>query len=272
MTEPQSGKLWTSGEIYEPYVGRWSRRVAPVFIRDLPVPVQSRWLDVGCGTGALSQTTLQTAAPRAVKGIDRSEGFVEYARAYVTDPRAHFEVGDAQALPEQDSTYDAAVSGLVLNFVPAPQQMVAEMARVTKPGGVVALYVWDYADKMQLMRYFWDAAAALDPAARDLDEARRSPICHPEPLAQLFRDAGLHDVQVEPIDAQTDFVDFDDYWSPFLRGGAPAPSYAISLSEKRRAGLRNYLQAALPIEEDGSIHLIARAWAVRGIVSPGSSP
>ena len=133
------------------------------------------------------------------------------------------------------------------------------------PEGIVAAYVWDYAGKMQLMRHFWNAAAALDPAAYDLDEGRRFPICHPEPLRELFQGAGLHQVEVRPIDIATDFQDFDDYWSPFLGGQGPAPGYAQSLSDERRAALRERIRAGLPFALDGSIPLVARAWAVRGV-------
>jgi SAM-dependent methyltransferase len=258
---------WTSGDAYESYVGRWSRLVAREFLDWLalpPVLARSKWLDVGCGTGALSQAILQQAGPREVQGIDRSAGFVEHIRSKIKDQRARFEVGDAQALPIENSTYDAVVSGLMLNFVPQPQQAVNEMARVVRSGGIVGLYVWDYAGRMQLLQHFWNAAAALDPAATDLDEGRRFPICQPAPLKELFQHAGLRDVAVRPIDISTDFRDFDDYWSPFLGGQGPAPGYAMSLSEERRAALRERIRNALPFAPDGSIPLVARAWAVRG--------
>jgi SAM-dependent methyltransferase len=189
---------------------------------------------------------------------------VAFAREQIRDERAQFEVGDAQALPVETGTYDAVVSGLVLNFVPQPQRAVAEMARAAKPKSVVAAYVWDYAGKMQMMRHFWNAAAALDPAARDLDEGRRFPICQPEPLRELFQNAGLREVEVRPIDIAADFRDFVDYWSPFLGGQGPAPGYAMSLSDERRAALRERIRAGLPFALDGSIPLVARAWAVRG--------
>ncbi len=256
--------IWASGAAYEPYVGRWSRLVAREFLAWLAVPPGARWLDVGCGTGALTQTILAEAAPRAVMGIDQSEAYARYARAQTPDPRASFQVGDAQQLPLEAGQFDAAVSGLVLNFVPRPADAAREMARVTRAGGAVAAYVWDYAGEMQLMRHFWDAAAALDPAAVELDEGRRFPLCKPAPLAQLFRDAGLREVEARAIDVPTPFRDFDDYWSPFLGGQGPAPSYAMSLSDERRVALRDRIRAGLPIATDGSIPLIARAWAVRG--------
>jgi len=263
MSEPRSD-VWAVGDAYEPYVGRWSRLVAAQLLDWLAVPPGARWLDVGCGTGALSRTILGRAAPEAVTGLDASAGFVQHATARVADPRASFRVGDAQALPFGDGAFDAAVSGLVLNFVPAPARMATEMRRVTRRGGVVALYVWDYAGGMELMRHFWDAAGSLDPAALPLDEGRRFPICRPEPLAALFRDAGLAEVDVRALDVPTVFRDFDDYWTPFLGGQGPAPGYCSSLDEARRTTLRERLRARLPVQPDGRIPLTARAWAARG--------
>ncbi len=221
-------------------------------------------MDVGCGTGALTETILGCASPLHVTAVDPSAGFIAYAREQVRDRRATFEVADARALPSVDDAFDAVVSGLVLNFVPEPQPAVAEMARVTRATGVVAGYVWDYAGEMQLMRHFWDAAVALDPGAMGLDEGSRFPICQPDALHRLLTDAGLCDVGVRAIDVPTLFRDFDDYWSPFLGGQAPAPAYATSLSEAARSRLREHIRARLPIADDGSIALTARAWAVRG--------
>jgi SAM-dependent methyltransferase len=261
----ESKEVWGSGDSYEPYVGRWSRLVAKEFLRWLALPENSRWLDVGCGTGALSQTILEMANPNTVNGIDRSEDYVESARTRVNDRRAGFEVGNAQMLSFESEAFDAAVSGLVLNFVPQPDQMIAEMARVARNGGMVAVYVWDYAGKMQMIRHFWNAVAALDPAARDLDEGRRFPVCNPDPLKKLFQNAGLFQIEVHPIDISTDFHDFNDYWAPFLGGQGPAPGYAMSLSEEQRARLRQRIYNSLPFALDGSIPLTARAWAVKGL-------
>lgn len=259
--------VWAAGDLYEPYVGRWSRLVAREFLGWLSVPAEKDWLDVGCGTGAVTQVILAVCEPRAVRGVDPSAGFIEYARARTSSPLASFTVGDAQGMPVGRASFDAAVAGLVLNFVPQPSRAVAEMARAVRPGGTVAAYVWDYAGKMELMRYFWDAAVALDASAFDLDEGRRFPVCAPAPLGDLFKDAGLREVEVRPMDVATRFRDFDDYWSPFLGGQAPAPGYAMSLGEERRRALREHIRSRLPIANDGSIALIARAWAVRGRVA-----
>lgn len=262
----QSGMTdnWANGQSYEAYVGRWSRAVALEFLEWLAVPADRRWLDIGCGTGALSETILRKASPKAVTGIDASEGYVAYVRQAIKDPKATFQVGSVDPLPFADGAFESVVSGLVLNFLPHPGRALTEMRRVVTPGGTVAAYVWDYAGEMEFMRYFWDAAVELDPKAAALDEGRRFPLCNPEPLRQLFESAGLGHVDTRAIDVKTVFRDFNDFWTPFLGGQGPAPSYLMSLSPERRNELRETIMGELPIEDDGSIPLIARAWAVKG--------
>jgi SAM-dependent methyltransferase len=264
----QRPDVWAIGEAYEAYVGRWSRLVARAFIDGLALPPERQWLDVGCGTGALAQTILTCADPANVVGVDPSEGFIARARERTRDARASFQSGKAEALPLGDGCIDAAVSGLVLNFVPDPKQAVAEMRRVLRSGGTAAVYVWDYAGEMQLMRHFWNAAVSLDPAAGPLDEARRFPICNPGALLALFNEGGFDRTECHPIDVPTIFKDLDDYWSPFLGGQGPAPTYCATLSDEKRAALREQVRTSLPIEGNGRIRLIARAWAVRAI-KPG---
>lgn len=257
-----SAALWAAGDAYEPFMGRWSRLVAREFVAWLSLSPGSRWLDVGCGTGALSQAILEAASPGFVRGIDPSAAFVEFARSHVTG--AEFSVGDAQGLDVGDSSFDAAVAGLVLNHLPDPARAATELRRVIATGGTAAAYVWDYAGEMQMLRRFWDASVALDPSAIEKDQGARMPLCKPGPLEELFARAGLVDVEVARIDVPTVFKDFDDYWTPFLGGQAPAPAYAVSLDEDRRTALRERLRETLPVEPDGSVHLLARAWAVRG--------
>jgi SAM-dependent methyltransferase len=259
---------WADGDRYESYVGRWSRPVARQFLAQLPTPAGGRWLDVGCGTGALTGTVLAATAPTAVLAVDASPDFVRHAAAHLPDPRASFRTGDALALPAGDASFDAVVSGLVLNFLSDQPAAVAEMRRVAAPGAVVAAYVWDYAEGMELIRCFWDAAVRLDPGAGVLDEGARFAGCAPQPLGDLFAGAGLADVGTGEVVTPTVFVDFDDYWSPFLGGTGPAPAYAATLSGDARSALRESLRERLPARDDGSIHLTARAWTVRGRV-PG---
>ena len=257
--------VWASGDAYEPYIGRWSQLVAHEFLAWIDVPRGAQWLDVGCGTGALTDVIVREARPAAVHSIDQSPAYIAFARRRVPDPPAAFIVADARSLPQRTGSVDVVVSGLALNFIPRPDVALAEIARVVRAGGAVAAYVWDYAEGMQLIRHFWDAAVALDPEALSLDEARRFPDCNPAALETLFRRAGYATVETRAIDVPTRFRDFDDFWTPFLGGQGPAPGYAMSLSESRRAGLRERLRAILPAAADGSIDLIARAWTVRGI-------
>lgn len=257
---------WERGDPYEQYVGRWSRRVAPRFLSWLNVPAGRRWLDVGCGTGALSAAILDQCSPLSVTGVEPSEGFLEKAKEQLAG-RVLLQRGNAAAIPLDDDSVDACVSALVLNFVPDGSAALREMSRVTAAGGTIAAYVWDYAGKMELMRRFWDAVVELDPGAVKLDEGTRFPLCRPEALSGLFTNAGLRDVAVTAIDIPTPFASFEEYWRPFLGGQGPAPAYAMSLDEPVRARLRDRIRERMPPQADGSIDLTARAWAVRGGVS-----
>jgi SAM-dependent methyltransferase len=270
MDEKHVSDTWERGDPYEAYAGRWSRRIAPPFLSWLSIPAGRRWLDVGCGTGALCAAILDRCSPASVAGVEPSAGF----RKAATDnlgARVALHQGSATSIPLPDASVDVVVSGLVLNFVPDQRAALVEMARVTAGGGTIAAYVWDYAGKMELMRYFWDAAVALDPGAAALDEGIRFPMCRPEALAALFGGAGLDGVEVVPIDMPTRFADFDDYWRPFLGGQGPAPAYTMSLDENARIRLRNRLRERLPISADGSISLTARAWAARAAVARQSA-
>jgi SAM-dependent methyltransferase len=238
--------------------------VAPRFLDWLGIPAQRRWLDVGCGTGALTDAILARCEPRSVVGVDPSEPFVEHARTTVSDVRARFEVGSAAMTGLADGVIDVVVSALVLNFVPNLSDALAEARRVLSPDGIVAGYVWDYAEGMELLRRFWDAAVAVDPAAHALDEAVRFENAAPGPLAAAFSAAGLESVEVRSIDVPTVFTDFDDLWTPFLGGTGPASAFAASLAEPARKALHERLRASIAPEPDGSIRLLARAWAVRG--------
>lgn len=254
--------LWARGDAYEAYVGRWSRPVAARFVQWLAIPPGLRWLDAGCGTGALTGAVLAAAAPAEVTGVDPSAGFLATAAARL--PAARFVEGDARALPIPDASVDVVVSGLALNFVPEPAAAVTEFVRVTAAGGVVAAYVWDYADGMAMMRHFWDAATTLDPLAATLDEGRRVSVCAEDTLAGLWTGAGLTAVETRKVDTTAAFTGFDDYWTPFLGGAGPAPAYVAALPDEHRTALRDLLRSRLPQSADGSIQLLARALAVKG--------
>ena len=258
-------EAWDSGRAYEQYVGRWSRKVAAEFLRWLAPDPGLDWADIGCGTGALSSAILEACQASAVHGIDSSEALVKRARQDIRDARARFDVGDAAAMPWPPGVRDVTVSGLVLNFVRDADAMAGEMARVTRPGGRVAAYVWDYAGGMQMMRRFWDTAIAVSPEDARLDQAERFPLCQPEPLCALFARAGLVRVAVCAIDIPTVFPDFDDYWRPFLGRTGAAPTYLAGVGDEVRERIRLHLQSRLAPPLGGPIELTARAFAVQGV-------
>lgn len=261
----ESKGVWSSGAAYDPYMGRWSRLIAGDFVSWLDVLAQKRWLDVGCGTGALSEAILKMGQPALVTAVDLSQHYVEYARPLFNDERITFKQGNALHLSSGEGEYDAVVAGLVLNFISEPRQALTEMMQVTATNGIVAAYVWDYADQMQLLRYFWDSAITLNPEVRSLDEGQRSPICNPAALSSLFRDAGMGSVESRAVDVVASFANFDEYWLPFLGGQGTVASYAMSLNEEERRELRACIMSRLPIAADGSIEMLLRAWAVKGI-------
>lgn len=269
MEHQSISDTFEQGNPYERYVGRWSRKLAPRFLSWMDCPAGLRWLDVGCGTGALSAAVLDACSPSLLAGVEPSHGFLMSAKKNIAG-RALLCRGVAERIPLQSRFFDVVVSGLALNFVPDPQAGLIEMLRVTKQGGSLGAYVWDYAGKMELMQAFWDSAVELDADAGKLDEALRFPLCNPEPLRDLFQSAGLSNVRVQAIEIQTLFASFDDYWQPFLGGQGPAPAYAMSLDEAVRARLRERLRERLPVQADGSIPLEARAWAVRGLAGADS--
>lgn len=256
--------LWASDDAYEKYMGRWSRRIAPVFLDWLAIPAEATWIDIGCGTGVLSSAILAHCRPGRVVGIDLSEVFVKAAQAKVSDSRFRCQLGDGAALPFENGEFSVAVSGLVLNFVGDKNKAVAEMKRVVRPGGSVALYVWDYAGHMQIMRQFFDAASELDERAKEFDDGVKAPICRPAPLSRLFKEAGLADIEVRYVDIPAAFDNFDDYWTPFLGGTGSAPKYCSSLDAEAQAKLREKLRRRLPAGPDGEILLAVRAWAIKG--------
>lgn len=259
-------RLWNSGDAYERYMGRWSRRIAPLFLDWLAPPRQAAWLDVGCGTGELSAAILGQCAPARIVGVDTSDAFLELARSRIRDPRFETRSGNALALPSDDHAFDVAASALVLNFVGDSARMLAEMTRVVRPGGVVALYVWDYAGHMQIMRCFLDAAGETDARAREFDDGIKAPICRPAPLRRALAEAGLHGVDVRAIDIAAAFDNFEDYWMPFAGATGSAPRYLASLDDDAKQALKDKVRARLPTGPDGEILLAVRAWAAKGRV------
>jgi SAM-dependent methyltransferase len=258
---------WRAADSYERYMGRWSRPVAHSFVSWLEAPGGACWLEVGCGTGALTRAICDLAAPASVLACDPSESFVSYAKATLVDPRISFVLADAEHPPKPQTPVDVVVSGLVLNFLPDPQRAIAAMGRGASRNALVAAYVWDYLQGMEFLRVFWDEASRLDPSAESLDEGRRFPLCRLDGLTTLFLQGGLREVKGSALQVATSFADFDDFWGPFLTGTGPAPSYVASLSQSHRDSLQERLSERLKADGNGSIAMKARAWAVVGRVS-----
>jgi SAM-dependent methyltransferase len=260
--------MFSSADAYERYMGRWSRKVAPELVRFADVQDGERVLDVGSGTGALAFAILAVTKTAEVVGIDTSEEYVRYAVAHAPDGRAMFHVGDAQAMSLPDASFDRTVSLLVMNFIPDPPKALAEMARVTKPGGVVAAAVWDYAEGMEMLRVFWEEAIALDPAAADR-RGKHMVLAKPGELTALWQAGGLVDVSEAPLAIPMHFNSFDDYWKPFTLGQGTVGSYLIGLPRDQQDALQARLRARLVGDRpDTGFDLAARVWAVKGRVAP----
>jgi SAM-dependent methyltransferase len=264
--------VFSAGEAYDAFMGRWSRGLAPLLVRFAGVNDRDVILDVGSGTGSLTEALAAAAPSGRIIGIDRSEPYVAVARARHQAERVRFEVGDAHHLPFEDATFDLTVSLLILNFIPELDKALTEMIRVTRPGGTLAAAVWDYREGMEMLRVFWDEAIALAPSADKRDE-RHMPLSGRGELGTLWRTHGLQNVSEAPLTIETPFSSFEDYWAPFLKQQGPAGVYVASLSRRDADQLRlNVRRRLLGDAPDGAITLRARAWAVRGTVpSPGTS-
>ncbi|HEV2565527.1 MAG TPA: class I SAM-dependent methyltransferase [Microvirga sp.] len=260
-----------SADAYERLMGRWSRLLAGPFLDFAGLEAGERVLDVGCGTGSLTFTLPQVADIGRIDGIDYSETYVEAARARNTDPRITIARGDACTLPFEDRTFDRALALLVLHFIPESDQALREMARVTRPGGVVAAAVWDSYGGMSYQRMFWDTAAALDPsAAAARHESYFKPLTRPGEMRALWTGIGLADVTEIPLMIRMEFPDFEDFWSPYADGEGPLGKYVTGLDEGRRTAFQHALRASYEAgEPDGPRSFAAVAWACRGVVPEG---
>ncbi|HWP60289.1 MAG TPA: methyltransferase domain-containing protein [Candidatus Acidoferrales bacterium] len=259
--------MFDVAEAYEAMMGRWSRQLAPLFVEFVGVRDGDNVLDVGCGTGSLSATLARVTGVSKIVGIDPSSGFIEYARTHIVDPRVTFEVGDAQALSYSDDSFDRSMALLVVNFIPDAPKAVKEMRRVTRPGGVVAITMWDGGRAHKLSSSLWDAAVAIDPTAKRPSE-RQGSYGSAEALFGLLKSAGLIKTEVTELTMPCRFSSFDDYWLPATKGQGPSGAYLARLSEDQRDRLRERLRQNLFANRpEGPFSLKAKAWAVKGIVS-----
>jgi SAM-dependent methyltransferase len=255
--------VFDNPESYERFMGRWSAKLAEPFLDFARVDDCERVLDVGSGTGNLALAITHRFPNVVVVGIDPSPAYVTFARSR-TRPRVQFETGDAEALPFADASFDCALAQLVFNFIPDPHKALAQMRRVTRPGGVVAAVLWDLSrGGMRMLSAFWEGVGSADEA-----RASESPTAYTkETIAALWDEAGLTGVGTAEMSIATDFASFEDYWSPFLLGQGPAGSYAASLPPEHRDALRERVRAlVLGDRPDGTFSLEARAFAVRGAV------
>jgi SAM-dependent methyltransferase len=258
--------MFEVAEAYERQMGRWSRQLAPLLIEFAGVGAGERVLDAGCGTGSLTQSIARLTEAREIVGIDRSEGFIEYARAQSSNPRVRFELGDTQNLSYPDEWFDRCLSLLVVNHIPDTPKALKEIRRVTKPRGVVATAMWDGTGGNEFNDRMWNAAVTIDANVTPASK-RAGTYSSPAALTGLWRDAGLVDVDVTSLAMRVEYVSFADYWQRFLEGQGPAGSYVMSLAEDRRENLRQILyRDIIGNGLDGPFALQAKAWAVRGMV------
>jgi len=253
----------TPAAAYDRHIGRYGSALARALIAAAGVAPGQRALDVGCGPGALTTELAALLGAAGVAAADPSDVFAAACRERNRD--VEVVVAPGEALPFPDASFDAALAQLVVNFMTDPAAGVGEMARVTRPGGVVGAAVWDYAGEMTLLRRFWDAAVALDPAAAGRDE-NRMPYCSPEELGGLWSAAGLSGVAVAPVVVAASYEDLDDLWQPLEVGVGPSGAYVLALTADRRAALKDELRRRLDVG-DGPFELSARAWVVTGRVA-----
>jgi SAM-dependent methyltransferase len=261
---PGAETFHASADAYDRHVGRYSPQLASALIGFAGVERGMRAVDVGCGPGALTAALARELGAPSVAAADPSAPFAKACRARL--PGVDVAVAPAEALPFADGAFDGALSQLVVNFMRDADAGVREMARVTRPGGVVAACVWDYAGEMTLLRTFWDAAREVDPArAAAADEGIVMRWCADGELADLWRAAGLRDVRFGPLVVSARYTGFEDLWSPFPTGVAPSGAFCASLDANRRGELHDAYRRRLGVGE-GPFELTARAWAVAGTV------
>ncbi len=245
-------------ESYDRYMGRYSRRLAPLLARFAGVAPGMRVLDVGCGPGALTEHLAGLVGAEQVAAVDPSESFARACAERV--PGADVRAAGGERMPWPDDEFDAVVSQLVVNFIDDPPRGVSEMRRVAGPGGVVAACVWDH-QRMEMLRTFWDSAVVLDPDAPA--EAGQMRFGTPDELRELWKGAGLDQVATDSLQVTERYRSFDDYWEPFTAGVGPGGAYCASLDDAARAALRAECRRRLG-DPAGGFSLAARAWAVSG--------
>jgi SAM-dependent methyltransferase len=263
---PGAETFRASADAYDRHVGRYGGELADALIEFAGIAPGMRVLDVGCGPGALTRALVGRLGAGFVSAAEPSEPFAQACRERL--PGVEVAVAPAEELPFDAGRFDAALSQLVVNFMGDAPRGVREMTRVTRPGGVVASCVWDYADGMELLRGFWDAAREVEPErAAAADEAVVMRWCREGDLAELWRLAGLADLRAGELVVRVGYPSFEDLWAPLPTGVAPSGAFCKSLDDDGRAALHDAYRRRLGAG-DGPFELSARAWAVAGRV-PG---
>ena len=248
---------------YERAMGRWSRVVAPIFLQWLAPPAGARWLDVGCGTGELAHTLLELSSPASVVGIDPEVAQIAQASQGPAAGRATFEVADACALPFPDGSFDVAASALVLNFITKRSQAMAEKRRVTRPGGSLAAYVWDFAEELSPSGPLRRAMRRLGVEVPAIPGTAESRI---DALRRLFEQAALERVETRTIEVCLAYRDFEDFWHAQTPSYSPTTKIIASMTESERTRLMRAVRAEFPTAPGGVIEYFARANAIKARV------
>jgi trans-aconitate methyltransferase len=262
-TTRTANESWDDTAGYELYVGRWSRQLSADFIQWLRPKPGSTWLEIGCGTGALTSAILHGAKPAHVVAIDKSAAYLQQAQKELASANVTFVTGDVESVAPT-KRFDMISSGLVLNFLPHPAQSLRRLMHNLNPGGQLSSFVWDYAGHYQPMRYFWDAAGQIFETAAQYDAGIKFQICNPERLTSLFKSLGLTEIEVTNIERIATFDGFDDYWEPIAAAQGSVTEFMNTLSSGQKADLKETVRKRLPIAANGEIKLVLNALAIKG--------
>ena len=252
---------FTEGAAYERFMGPWTRAVGAVFLDWLAIPQGQRWLDIGCGTGVFTELILEKAAPSEIVAIDPAPAQVAFAREKPIGRRADFRIADAANLPFDDEGFDVVASALALNFIPEREKSVAEMRRVTRPGGCVAGFVWDFCGPLAATRHVANVLREMEAKVAPMPGVKSTRL---EALGPLFEQAGLADVELRAIEVELTYPDFEAYWRRFIENPTPASLFVRDLPPADKEVFREKVSASLPAAPDGTVTFSARANAVKG--------
>jgi SAM-dependent methyltransferase len=266
VTKP--GYHATDGGAYQVFLGRWTERLADALLGSLEIPPDGALLDVGCGTGSLAFAMANRWPGRHVSGVDIAEPYIAFARARAVSGRPAFDLADISSLPYPDGAFAGTAAQLVLNFVPNPAAALAEMRRVTRPGGLVAATVWDFRGGLVYQRMFWDTATVLDANAASVrDRLFSAPLALPDGLPKLFAECGLRAVRLQSVTIRMEYTSFSDYWEPLCGGQGPVGTYVVQLEPTLRGRIVEAVRLAyLSGTPDGPRSLTATAWLTSGFV------